>query len=495
MKNQLILGDNLEVLKDIPSESVDLCYIDPPFFSNRHYAIIWGDKGEIASFNDCWAGGINHYIEWLYKRVEQLYRVLKPTGSFYLHCDWHANAYIRVHILDKIFGDKNFVNEIIWCYSGPTTPKLQKFPRKHDTIYMYSKGDVLLFNKDAIRVPYKSGIHASKSTTKAAFGGIKTIEEAMEREIDGKLPEDWWADVFTVDRVRRERIGYPTQKPEALLERIIKASSNPGDVVLDAFCGGGTTPAVARRLGRKFIGIDQSVRAIAVSNARLEKQTDLLINDIYEVRTKAYDYNKLRNMDPFKFESLMVELYGGIPNTKKHGDGGKDGVKKIDGETFPIQVKQMDNVGQPLIQNFIGHLMQNKQKKGFFIAFDFTKTAYECVAEVKQSSGIEIELVKVESFIPLVRKTPIKLDWSYETVDGKQVVTLVASGDDISLWLWDFDYDESRGFVAEIFQDKTGTQKINLTAGKHVIAVRGTDSNGIESTETITLYSNGSVHE
>ena len=529
MKNQLILGDNLEVLKDIPSESVDLCYIDPPFFSNRHYAIIWGDKGEIASFNDCWAGGINHYIEWLYKRVEQIYRVLKPTGSFYLHCDWHANAYIRVHILDKIFGDKNFVNEIVWHYDGPQSPSPVKFANKHDTIFRYSKGrkcsvNELYFYEQENFSPKKykidnqgnfyytipKGDYTESSIKRLdqegkiiwTANGKARIKKIIEVSSDKtkmlkrkKIPDVWKIPSLGLASHSKERIGYPTQKPEALLERIIKASSNPGDVVLDAFCGGGTTPAVARRLGRKFIGIDQSVRAIAVSNARLEKQTDLLINDIYEVRTKAYDYDKLRNMDPFKFESLMVELYGGIPNTKKHGDGGKDGVKKIDGETFPIQVKQMDNVGQPLIQNFIGHLMQNKQKKGFFIAFDFTKTAYECVAEVKQSSGIEIELVKVESFIPLVRKTPIKLDWSYETVDGKQVVTLVASGDDISLWQWDFDYDESRGFVAEIFQDKTGTQKISLTAGKHVIAVRGTDSNGIESTETITLYSNGSVHE
>lgn len=484
MKNQLILGDNLEVLKDIPSESVDLCYVDPPFFSNRHYEVIWGDEGEVASFNDRWAGGINHYIDWLCKRVEQLYRVLKPTGSFYLHCDWHANAYIRVHILDKIFGDKNFVNEIIWYYKSGGAGK-KSFARKHDTIFFYSKTDkydLKITKEKSYMFPW-SGKNPSQQYYSDEMGTYTLVNM-----------KDVW-EVPMLATSSKERIGYPTQKPEALLERIIKASSNPGDVVLDAFCGGGTTPAVARRLGRKFIGIDQSVRAIAVSNARLEKQTDLLINDIYEVRTKAYDYNKLRNMDPFKFESLMVELYGGVPNAKKRGDGGKDGVKKIDGETFPIQVKQMDNVGQPLIQNFIGHLMQNKQKKGFFIAFDFTKTAYECVAEVKQSSGIEIELVKVESFIPLVRKTPIKLDWSYETVDGKQVVTLVASGDDISLWQWDFDYDESRGFVAEIFQDKTGTQKINLTAGKHVIAVRGTDNDGIESIETITLYSNGSVHE
>lgn len=497
MKNQLILGDNLEVLKDIPGESVDLIYIDPPFFSNRHYEVIWGDEGEVASFNDRWAGGINHYIEWLYKRVEQIYRVLKPTGSFYLHCDWHANAYIRVHILDKIFGEKNFVNEIVWWYKGNSVPK-SCFPRKHDTIFCYSKGKGISLNFDRILVPYsklteKRYNHVDENGRKYKISALRNGKQDIVYMKEGKYPDDVWDDVHTVRG--RESIGYPTQKPETLIERIIKASSNPGDVVLDAFCGGGTTPAVARKLGRKFIGIDQSVRAIAVSKARLEKQTDLLINDVYEVKTKAYDYDKLRNMDSFKFESLMVELYGGIPNAKQRGDGGKDGVIKVDGVALPIQVKQQDNVGRPQIQNFVGHLVQNKQNHGFFIAFDFAKTAYEYVAEVKQSSGIEIELVKVESFIPLVRKTLIKLDWNYETKDKRQLVTLTASGDEISLWQWDFDYDEQKGFSATVLKDETGQQKINLTSGKHVIAVRGTDNDGIESIETITLYSNGSVHE
>jgi DNA modification methylase len=102
--NSLILGDNLEVLKSIPDNSVDLCYIDPPFFSNRNYAVIWGDKGEIRSFEDCWDGGVDTYINWMYKRVEQIHLILKPTGSFYLHCDWHADAYLRVYVLDKILG-------------------------------------------------------------------------------------------------------------------------------------------------------------------------------------------------------------------------------------------------------------------------------------------------------------------------------------------------------------------------------------------------------
>ena len=112
--NRLILGDNLEIMKSMESEYVDLIYLDPPFFSNRNYEVIWGDKGEIRSFQDRWSGGISHYVDWLKERVEEMYRILKPTGSIFLHCDWHANAYIRVQILDRIFGEKNFRNEIIW---------------------------------------------------------------------------------------------------------------------------------------------------------------------------------------------------------------------------------------------------------------------------------------------------------------------------------------------------------------------------------------------
>ena len=287
MKNQLILGDNLEVLRDIPSESVDLIYIDPPFFSNRHYEVIWGDAGEVASFNDRWAGGINHYIEWLYKRVEQLYRVLKPTGSFYLHCDWHANAYIRVLILDKIFGDKNFINEIVWCYSVGGKSK-RSFARKHDSIFFYSKTKDYFFNGEI------SG--ASRNTGHRSWGG-KIREDSKGRLYQDKIvkatgkhyiyyldklkiPEDWWSDINSLQSQSKERIGYPTQKPEALLERIIKASSNEGDIVLDAFCGGGTTPAVARRLGRKFIGIDQLAEAIEITDKRLKIQNS---TDDYDI--------------------------------------------------------------------------------------------------------------------------------------------------------------------------------------------------------------------
>ena len=148
--NQLILGDCYEVMRKMDSESIDLIYLDPPFFSNRNYEVIWGDKGEIRSFEDRWSGGIDHYIVWLKERVAEMHRLLKPTGSIYLHCDWHADAYIRVYILDKIFGDNNFKNKITW--KRATTHNDSKQGAKHfgrvcDYIYLYTKDNkVSTFN-------------------------------------------------------------------------------------------------------------------------------------------------------------------------------------------------------------------------------------------------------------------------------------------------------------------------------------------------------------
>jgi len=277
--NKLILGDNLEILKSMEAESVDLIYFDPPFFSNRNYEVIWGDKGEVRSFEDRFSGGIEHYISWLKERVIEMHRILKPTGSIFLHCDWHANAYIRVYILDKVFGEKNFRNEINWCYSiGGKSNKT--FGKKHDTIFFYSKGIKYTFNEKGAKVERKPNSHMKVGTD-------ETGREYQEKEDkksgkiyryyldEGKIAEDWWVDIETLNRGDKERIGYPTQKPEKLLERIILTASNEGDLILDPFVGGGTTIAVADKLNRNWIGIDQSVSAIKVTEMRLQKQKSL----------------------------------------------------------------------------------------------------------------------------------------------------------------------------------------------------------------------------
>lgn len=267
-------------LKQLPTESIDLVYIDPPFFSKRNYQAECNETGEVRSFSDSWAGGIQTYIDWLKPRVEQLHRVLKPTGTLFLHCDWHADAYIRVLVLDPIFGTQHLINNIAWCYSTGGKSKTA-FGKKHDTLFWYAKGNTWTFNADKVKIEMRSG---SKS-----FGG-KLCSDPDGRQYrlvygsknkqgetryykyyldEGKTPEDWWTDINSLQASSAERLHYPTQKPELLLERIILAASNPNDVVLDPCLGSGTTVAVAKRLGRHWIGIDQSVEAIELAKKRL----------------------------------------------------------------------------------------------------------------------------------------------------------------------------------------------------------------------------------
>jgi len=212
-KNVLYCGDNLEILATMEKESVNLIYIDPPFFSNRHYEIIWGDEAEIRSFEDRWEGGINVYIDWMKERVMELHRVLKPTGSMYLHCDWHAGHYLKV-MMDEIFGHNNFRNEIVWCYE--TAGKSKKhFSRKHDTLLFYSVSKDWVFNYRAVAVPRKRGKHMRVGVDKNG----REYEEKTDRRTgkvyrwyfdEGRLPLDYWTDIPFMNREETQRLGYPT---------------------------------------------------------------------------------------------------------------------------------------------------------------------------------------------------------------------------------------------------------------------------------------------
>jgi site-specific DNA-methyltransferase (adenine-specific) len=215
-RNKLICGDNLGILPTLPKESVDLIYIDPPFFSNRNYEIIWGDEAEIRSFEDRWEGGINVYIEWMKERVIELHRVLKSTGSFYLHCDWHANAHLRI-LLDQVFGGNNFLNEIIWCYRGAGYPK-KDFGRRHDTIFRYAKSESYIFNLDEVREKYAE---ATQERFKHYIGNVRKGGDFGLQKLHplGKQPDDWWQ-IQPIAPSAKERLGYPTQKPEGLLDVI-----------------------------------------------------------------------------------------------------------------------------------------------------------------------------------------------------------------------------------------------------------------------------------
>jgi DNA modification methylase len=270
-ENRLFLGDNLKFLSTLLEEyegRVRLIYADPPFFTNRKYPARIG-RGEdsrrpaewalAAGYHDLW-DDVDSYLSFLYERLALMRRLLAPSGTLYLHLDWHADAYGRL-ILDELFGPEHLLNEIIWTYHGPS-PIRSAFNRKHDTILAYVKGEDYTFNVDAVRVPYDSAtVKTFASSRKAGFGKVPDLER-------GKVPEDWWY-FPVVARLHSERTGYPTQKPEALLERIIRASSNPGDLVADFFCGSGTAPVVAAREGRRFLAGDANWRAVHTTRTRL----------------------------------------------------------------------------------------------------------------------------------------------------------------------------------------------------------------------------------
>ena len=514
--NKLILGDNLEIMKTLESESVDLIYLDPPFFSNRNYEIIWGDEGEIRSFKDRWAGGIDHYIAWLKERVEQMHRVLKSTGSLFLHCDWHADAYIRVHILDIIFGIKNFRNVIVWHYTGWNKKLSDAFEKRHDVIYFYAKkSNTKKFNgyskpwesEDEYVKKRKQKVHKDK---KGAYvlsdgGNGQRVKRYLKEAMEYGSPVD---DVWEFDKINnssKERIGYPTQKPEALLERIIKCATNEGDVVLDPFMGGGTTAVVADKLNRKWIGIDQSVQAIKVSELRLDKQSNLF-SASFSVQLHKYDYDTLRNKDSFEFERWIVQQFGGTPNERQRGDFGLDG--KMPDNT-PIQAKRQDNIGRNVIDNFFASIRRsdmklyekNKKAKspvGYIIAFSFGKGAVEEVARLKLKEGITIKLVEVSEIVPIAMKPAVKVKMQELSRDAKgnaeiEFTAKCQSDTEIEFFSWDFDYDAEKGFKAAVVREMEGRQSHHFKAGEHTIAVKAVDNEGLESIETLKLKVNGVV--
>ena len=364
-RNTLYTNDNLYVLSGLNSGLVDLIYLDPPFNTKRMYSAPVGSKAAGASFKDMWTwkdvdeyyldsladqfpalaryitsvGAIHSkpmmaYLTYMAQRIVEMHRILKETGSLYLHCDPTASHYLK-SLLDAIFGKNNFRNEIIWCYKRPSAPKQRQLPRLHDVILWYSKGKKWTFNGDNIRVPYAQSsldragyaAHVSKMTD----GGVVELKEG------GKLPEDWW-DIPMLKGNSRESTGYPTQKPLALLKRIILASSDVGDIVMDPFCGCATTCVAAQQLDRKWIGIDIEKQPVKILIDRLSDDAGLFKDfvatdqipkrsDIKEVLPSESVKQRLYKQQEGKcnacgreFEIWNLEIDHIIPSSKGGGD-------------------------------------------------------------------------------------------------------------------------------------------------------------------------------
>jgi len=422
--NIIYCGDCLTKLKDIPSESVDLIYIDPPFSSNRNYVAFWNEQ-EKRRFEDRFEN-VRAYIDYMQPRVEQLYRVLKPTGSFYYHCDWHASHYIkRLLDSDRLFGYTNFLNEIIWYYGVKATQRATSFQRKHDTIFLYAKEQgEHLFNpplqeygagslaERETRYKHKDAGGIYRLTTRRDKNGSKYRAKVYLKP--GVVMTDVWQ-IPIINPTSKERLGYPTQKPKALLERVIKASSNEGDIVLDAFCGCGTTLVVAQTEKRKWIGIDISPTACRVVAKRLKDECGVNEGTGFIIRDLPKTAEELRVYPPHEFQNWAVNAIGGIPSRTKVRDKGIDGkvypveLKKERGKGtdlfgdidryIPIQVKRTDQVGSPDIEGFETAMRRDKRDKGIFVGFSFSRDAEAEIRRAEREEGLEIEPLTVAQII------------------------------------------------------------------------------------------------
>jgi DNA modification methylase len=448
--NLIYCGDCKKIMVNhIPDESIDLIYVDPPFFSDRHYEVLWGNGYEMRAFEDRWKGGIENYIAWMDGKLRECHRVLKSTGSMYLHCDWHAHARLRIN-MDKIFGKANIVNEIIWKRTsahGDTKQGAKHFGRIHDTILLYKKGSKYKWNmeytpydEEYIEKFYKyiepeTGRHfqptdltAAKpgGDTKYSWKGVKPAKERywayskenMEQfEREGRLyypkggrgmvrykryldemlglpVQDIWLDIKHIHSKSKERFGYPTQKPEALLERIIKVSSNKNDIILDPMCGCGTAIAVAHKLKRRWVGIDISPTGCKLMVKRMRSLgVKISQKDIIGLPKTL---EQIKALKPFEFQNWVCEKLLARQSMRKTGDMGIDGWL-IDGR--PLQVKQSERVGRNVVDNFETAIKRKNKKRGMIVAFSFGKGTYEEVARAKNKEGLEIELKTVKEIM------------------------------------------------------------------------------------------------
>ena len=446
--NAWVCGDNLDILKDLPDGCVDLIYLDPPFNSNHNYVAAFGDKGRVdAQLRDIWRWTVETenayqrlphgsllnavnavrlvsgdtspmaaYSIFMGRRLAELHRVLKPTGSIYLHCDPNANWCLRI-LLDSVFDSHNFRSEIIWRRTNAKGLAFKGYPNNFDTLFYYAKSDGFAWNRpfiphgpgyvekfyrhvepgtgrryrlsdltnpnrDRPNLTYEwNGHHRVWRWTKGrmqqahdeglihyAASGLASQKRYLD-EMKGNAVDTIWDDIQPIQAQSPERVGYPTQKPLTLLERIINASSEKGSLVLDPFCGCGTAADAAAKLGRKYLGIDVSAIAVRVMEQRLTSRGGAAMPVVYRMDWDDYEWEQFERRALMNeadaedglpgwawAEDKVAGLLNALPNEKKVGDGGVDARYFTErGEIIPIQVKMYQGqIGRPQLQNLLG---------------------------------------------------------------------------------------------------------------------------------------------
>lgn len=532
--NRLFFGDNLHIMRQLPSKSVDLFYLDPPFFSGRNYNVIFGDNNEIRSFSDIWEGGMPGYLIWLNARLYEMKRLLKDTGSICVHLDWHASHYVKIE-LDKIFGsggysgkEAGFKNEIIWCYSigGKSN---NTFGRKHDIILWYSKTNKWKFNgeDEKVRVPRKPDSHMKVITD---IDGViwqektdKKTGKVYRYPLD-KVPEDYWTDIEQLNREDSERVGYPTQKPERLLKRIISALTDESDIVMDPFGGGGTTASVAQRLNRRWIACDQSRIAVSIIADRISRLVEKKLGTMFTTpdftveHWGIYEAPKLEKLQEKQFHEFVVKCFGGKPETvTKDIHGTRYGVPLFVGEPSRRSKITKDDVAR-----FAKAIFSERGSNfGAILAWNFSqdaKKAAEILAarENKRIDFVRLNLIRLEdkefrehitnkhkdysellTFIqpPEVRISHNKVGTNTYRFDVSESISLNKDGV-IANVQWDFDYRNGRFSSTQgysFLRDKSTGKPLLIVeyefpkTGSKIIACSVQDNQGGERTVSLEI--------
>lgn len=534
--NKLFWGDNLQVLAHLLKEyrgEIDLIYIDPPFDSKAEYVKkvqIRGEKveGEQHSlleekqYTDIWER--DEYLQFMYERLLLMRELLSDTGSIYLHCDWHKGAYLRL-IMDEIFGEDNFVNEIIWHYASGGVG-YENFARKHDNLLLYSKSKKKTLNLAEVKVERTEKSLARAQNPK---GARITVDNTL------KLPDDVWS-IQILNPQEKERLDYPTQKPEALVEKIIKASSNEGDIVADFFVGSGTTPAVAQKLGRRWIACDINLGAIQTTTKRLnqiiqeqQKKKDKNFKGLYAFRIlNVNDYDVFKN--EIEAKEIVMEMYGIEPIKRSYFDGVLDNnfvkvmplnrvlnkmdirivLKSIKDKIDTFSVKKKSKLGEPVyeegvliiasgVELDVSDFLKKENKTGVKVEIRdiltdkknliFKKKPEAKIVAKAKDKKLSVELKEFYSPI-LMRKLELengkvlKKDRQAKVEDFKQIIDSVAI---------DVDYN-GKLFNAEIMDLPTKKELIKTKyswdypkKGNYTVAVKIVDVLGEEYFETFNI--------
>ena len=431
--NRLFWGDNLHVMRMLPSNSIDLIYIDPPFFSGRKYNVIFGDQNEVRSFSDIWEGGMPGYLIWLNARLLEMKRLLKSTGSLFVHLDWHASHYVKIE-LDKIFGSDNFRNEIF-------IPRIRKNVKEYDTVKKLNVGvDVVLFYSRTDKLRIKLPTKPDKRPERWHGFDAAELRTGMDYELFGHKPppgNHWrWTEARAKKAIKdgilrpnpntgkpqykigatttttlsnvwddisgyQFKTGYPTEKNEKFLERLLEMATNNGDVVADFFVGGGSTPTVAQRLGRKWIACDQSRVAVSITQGRLESLYEQRngnqhalskVPDISVEYWGTYEIPTLEKLSDEEFRDFVVLAYGGRSTSSRkfiHGF-------KRDAPLFVGSAKQKSRITKEQVIGFAEELTKSKGKNyGTMIGWSFAPSAKEAVQHLKGKNNPEIDLIQI----------------------------------------------------------------------------------------------------